>query len=710
MKEQIKHKKGIRKKIILIISSSAFINLIVGVSLGYYFGFQLLKNTIAQNHLQMAENLKSSINKIFNEEENDLHIYLTLASRIKTIESANLEYLTMNSESIEEYFRNMDQLWTKPTQDNQLIINNFLNQPYNQRMKEITKADEAASEILITDKLGGLVMASNKTRDFYQADEAWWVQGFNSGKGKTFIGDIEYDESIKSIGLPFVIPIKNTSGQVIGVSKTMLDIDNLFKPIKEFSIGKTGHAFLINEKGNVLYHKNIPAMTKKIKKDKGWSKIIKDGTAWNIIDRPLGHKRKMLIACSAIKNPLFIDQNIEWKACIGQDTDEVLAPLNDLIIQLIALSLLLILLILALGNFFSKIFTKPIAKLHEATDIVAQGNLDYKVEINTNDEIEQFADSFNIMVKKLKETTASVDDLNKEIRERERAEEELRRSQEKYKNLFDRSLDAIMLLEPEGNFIDGNPAAINLFGCKDKKEFLMRSPHDLSPKNQPDGQLSLKKAKEMIDEALNSGSNFFEWTHKKIDGEEFPATVLLSKITIENKNIILATVRDITNQKRAEETLRNAVEMKSKFTSMVSHELRTPLGPIKEGVSIILDGITGEINPQQRDLLTTVRNNADRLNRLINNVLDFQKLESGRMPFNIEENDIEEVLNEAYKTMSLAAKNKNIKFELDVGSNIPKINCDRDKILQVLINLLTNAIKFTDKGSVKLQVDKDDND
>jgi signal transduction histidine kinase len=143
---------------------------------------------------------------------------------------------------------------------------------------------------------------------------------------------------------------------------------------------------------------------------------------------------------------------------------------------------------------------------------------------------------------------------------------------------------------------------------------------------------------------------------------------------------------------------------------MVSHELRTPLGPIKEGVSIILDGITGEINPQQRDLLTTVRNNADRLNRLINNVLDFQKLESGRMPFNIEENDIEEVLNEAYKTMSLAAKNKNIKFELNIGSNIPKINCDRDKILQVLINLLNNAIKFTDKGSVKLQVDKDDND
>jgi signal transduction histidine kinase len=162
-------------------------------------------------------------------------------------------------------------------------------------------------------------------------------------------------------------------------------------------------------------------------------------------------------------------------------------------------------------------------------------------------------------------------------------------------------------------------------------------------------------------------------------------------------------------QKRAEEEVKNAAAMKSKFTSMVSHELRTPLGPIKEGAAIILDGLVGDINAEQRGLLNIVKNNADRLHRLINDVLDFQKLESGRMPFDLGEHLISDVVREVIGAMSLIAKQKQLELFMVCEQEIPAFIFDRDKIIQVLMNLVSNALKFTDKGHVKISVCKDGN-
>ena len=176
----------------------------------------------------------------------------------------------------------------------------------------------------------------------------------------------------------------------------------------------------------------------------------------------------------------------------------------------------------------------------------------------------------------------------------------------------------------------------------------------------------------------------------------------LNKINEATLNIL----QDLTESK---EQLEKAMRIKSDFTSMVSHELRTPLGPIKEGVSIILDGLTGEINKEQRDLLTTVKRSADRLNRLVSNVLDFQKLESGMMPFSMEKNDISEVVNEIYNTMELVTKQKGIDLTVELEPGLPKIKFDRDKITQVFTNLVNNAIKFTDKGGIWIKAKKEGN-
>ncbi len=162
-------------------------------------------------------------------------------------------------------------------------------------------------------------------------------------------------------------------------------------------------------------------------------------------------------------------------------------------------------------------------------------------------------------------------------------------------------------------------------------------------------------------------------------------------------------MKDITDRKKAEEDVKRAVAIKSEFTSMVSHELRTPLGPIKEGAGIILDGLVGGINAEQKELLEIVKNNADRLHRLIDNVLDFQKLESGHMTFDMREGSVHDVIKEVVDGMSLVARQKGLGIEVSCAQDIPRLIFDKDKIIQVLTNLVNNALKFTEHGTVRIK-------
>ena len=168
---------------------------------------------------------------------------------------------------------------------------------------------------------------------------------------------------------------------------------------------------------------------------------------------------------------------------------------------------------------------------------------------------------------------------------------------------------------------------------------------------------------------------------------------------------------DITELRLSKEYLkqvREQAEVKSQFVSTVSHELRTPLTTMKEGVNIVLDGIAGEINDKQRHFLDIIRRNLDRLARFINDVLDFQKLEAGKMEVDMRSNNMNEVVEEIIETMSCPANEKGLDLIAKLDETMPAVNFDRDRIIQVLINLVGNAIKFTDTGNITIATAKAD--
>jgi PAS domain S-box-containing protein len=149
--------------------------------------------------------------------------------------------------------------------------------------------------------------------------------------------------------------------------------------------------------------------------------------------------------------------------------------------------------------------------------------------------------------------------IKEDITERKRAEGAMRESELRYRLLFDESRDALMTLAPPSwKFTSGNPAALEMYGAKSAAQFTELGPLDVSPERQPDGSLSADRARESIEAAVRTGSHFFEWRHQRLDGTDFPATVLLTRIQVAGQTFLQATVRDITAQKQAEQALRES--------------------------------------------------------------------------------------------------------------------------------------------------------
>ncbi|MDD4182326.1 MAG: PAS domain-containing sensor histidine kinase [Candidatus Omnitrophica bacterium] len=257
--------------------------------------------------------------------------------------------------------------------------------------------------------------------------------------------------------------------------------------------------------------------------------------------------------------------------------------------------------------------------------------------------------------------------------------------------------DPIFVKDRKHRWVLLNEAHAQMIGIP-TEEMLGKTDHDYFPKEQAD---VFWAKDEVVFEAGTENVNEELWT----DSKGIRHVIVTKKnLYIDDKGnkFIVGVIRDITDLKNTQEKLREAKEVQSRFTAVVSHELRTPLAAIRTGVNIILDGLSGPINFEQRDFLEIVKKNIERLSRLINDVLDFQKLDSGKMHFDMKLNNINEVIQEVYKAMHHLVEKKYLKFILNLDEKIPDFTFDKDKFIQVVTNLVNNAIAFTDKGSIAI--------
>ncbi len=171
----------------------------------------------------------------------------------------------------------------------------------------------------------------------------------------------------------------------------------------------------------------------------------------------------------------------------------------------------------------------------------------------------------------------------------------------------------------------------------------------------------------------------------------------LRKVLEEKQRFV--KLKDFADQlERTNQELRKIDSMKSEFVSVASHELRTPLAAIKNAVQLILSGKTGEINPDQEKFLSMAERNINRLTNILNDLLNLSRIESGKVELKFQDTMMQEIIEMAASSLRPHADAKSIYIEVEVPELLPMIYGDREKIEQILTNLVGNAIKFTPEG------------
>jgi signal transduction histidine kinase len=194
-------------------------------------------------------------------------------------------------------------------------------------------------------------------------------------------------------------------------------------------------------------------------------------------------------------------------------------------------------------------------------------------------------------------------------------------------------------------------------------------------------------------EAMKRGAS--DYLTKPINLDEL---VLRIQKVLDEKQRFVSLKGYITQLESANQELKRVDEMKSEFVSVASHELRTPLTTIKNAVQLVLRGKAGEINENQTNFLALAEKNINRLTNILNDLLDLSKIEAGKMGMKFEELDLRVSIDFVLSSLKSQADGKSIHLEMEVAKDLPFVYGDREKVEQILTNLIGNATKFTPEG------------
>ncbi len=360
-------------------------------------------------------------------------------------------------------------------------------------------------------------------------------------------------------------------------------------------------------------------------------------------------------------------------------------------------------------------------------------DLSYRISLEGSDELTGLASRINSMLDFVTE-----------------AHRKLTESETMFRRLYEATGDAVFILDATGRMMDCNRAAIRILGYRSIEDVRDRTPECISPTLQPDGRESNAAARQYITEALTEGSCHCEWMCRRADGEDVLLDIMLTPMEINGQTILHGVGRDVTLTRMAEEQLRQQAQAltsanmeleaqkqqlkaqaitlkttneelnqarqaaevanlaKSAFLANISHEIRTPMTAIMGYMDLIEEGCLGTCffgRSPLKEYASIISRNAEYLLQVVNDVLDLSKIEAGRFDVERVACSPRQLMQDIESLMRVRATGKGLALAVEYIGPVPENICtDPTRLRQILINLISNAVKFTETGGVRIVI------
>jgi NtrC-family two-component system sensor histidine kinase KinB len=325
--------------------------------------------------------------------------------------------------------------------------------------------------------------------------------------------------------------------------------------------------------------------------------------------------------------------------------------------------------------FLTRLLVRPLHQLTAATRQVGEGDYSVEVPPASNDELGMVASEFSAMVRKLK----AYHDLNvSQIMREKRKAEAILRSMD----------DAIVVVDEESRIANMNPAAASLFGA-DRSE--AKGSHFLEVIKDEQLFSYVKETAESGEApAIEEGRNVLTFGREQ-GARHYLYSVVPVRVAGEGLQSVVIVLRDVTRLKELD-------RLKSEFVMTASHELRTPLTTIGMALELLQEHPPGALTGDQKNLLTAALEETQRMKAIVSELLDLSKMEAGRIEMQFAAVPVDEVVKKALSVLAGQGAEKGIELSCHVPKGIPSVRADDNKISWVLINLIANALRHTDRG------------
>ncbi len=339
---------------------------------------------------------------------------------------------------------------------------------------------------------------------------------------------------------------------------------------------------------------------------------------------------------------------------------------------------------IALAFLFANRIVEPLRKLTATTAKIAGGDLDAKAEVDSDDEVGILAAEYNRMAQRIRQLRQS--DMGQLIVARQTTEAAI-----------DSLYDPVIVTDAEGCVTKLNPAAEEIFGSEAENS----GKHVGEVARDP--TIAGAVAEAIRSQRPVAGEGAASVLPLAVDGSERSFRLRTTPMR-DNENHLLGAVillEDITH-------LREIDRLKSEFIATASHELRTPLTSVQMGVHLLLEKAAGELTDKQTEVLEACRQDCDRLDRLMRDLLDLSKIEAGESPPQLAPVRAGELVHAVAEDLRPQVEVKGLEFNVDVPIDLPLVNVDRLQIERVISNLVVNAIRSTRQGQIRITAERRD--